>query len=680
MNMREIIKVFSKMRVSTILSSSAFVLLFLSSAVLTAKNKPSNDDDQPLDKLFTIIVTATRTERKETEVSTNVAVITKEEIEKYQPVDVMDLLRHVPGLTLNGFGSYKAFFSASFRGTRPSGRGSLVMLDGFEMNVPSNPISVLNIPLNNIERIEVVKTPASVLYGPNGIGGVINVITKKPTTNFEGKASVLYGSFDRIEPSVYTGGLLDNGLMYSLNYRYIDTNGFRENSFTKSHLITPQLEYTGENVSCSIFANINDNHAGTPGGLPLREYKDRPERSSHKHSDIEFLFLQLGVKLEWFIDDNSQVLMKTSCRNQDDTSIEDFGFVADYKRLNTWTAELNYKSNIDLFGMKNTLLAGFEFRNLHEGVELFPDDFWSQYFFEIVTKFNIHENIWGFYIQDEIRPIANLLINIGIRYDIISTDYRDRVNPLNSFDKTLYKLSPRIGFSYSISPSLNVFGNYTEGIRSIVSSRQALELNKNLDLEEEETYELGIRGSLLGFIDYSIAGFYNITKEMVVDTNPFVIDNAGRAYSKGTELSINMNFPFGFYTNLDFTHQRAKFERFNKGSDSFAGNRVPLVPENIVGINIGWYNERFGNVNWSTRYIDDKYISSDNTSKIDDYTIVDLKYSKSFQSSELSLSVNNLFDEEYAELGLTGGSLYASGPFVHPGDGRALFVSIKYKW
>ncbi len=671
---------FYKRRIFTLLSLSTFVLLFLSSLVLAAINKPSNDNDKSLSTLDTIIVTATRTKRKETEVSTNIAVITEEEIENYQPVDVMDLLRHVPGLTLNGSGSHKAVFSASFRGTRPSVRGILIMLDGFEMNVPSNPISVLNIPLNNIERIEVVKTPASVLYGPNGIGGVINIITKKPTTSFEGKVSMLYGSFDHIEPSVYTGGLLDNGLMYSVNYRYIGTNGFRENSFTKSHLITPQLEYTGENISFSIFANINDNRAGTPGGLPFNEYKNHPERSLHKHSDIDYLFLHVGTKLEWFIDDDSQVLVKTSYRNQDDTILEDFGFVGNYKRLNTWTAELNYKSNIDLFGIKNTLLAGFEFRNLHEGIELFPDDFWSQFFWEIVTKYNIHENIWGFYIQDEIRPIANLLINIGIRYDIVSTDYRDRVSPFNSFDKTLYKLSPRIGFTYSISPSLNVFGNYTEGIRSIVSSRQALELSENLNLEEEETYELGIRGSLLGYIDYSIAGFYNITKEMVVDTSPFVIDNAGRAHSKGTEFSINMNFPFGFYTNLNFTHQRAKFERFNTGSDSFAGNRIPLVPENIIGTNIGWYNERFGNVNWSTRYVDDKYIGSDNTSKIDDYTIVDLKYTKAFQSSEFSLSVNNLFDEEYAQVGLTGGSLYASGPFVHPGDGRAFFVSLKYKW
>lgn len=670
---------FHNIRVIGALSFITIMLLSTPSFTASAaENK--NRGKKPSFQLDEVVVTATKTERKETEVSTNVAVITEDEIETYQPVDVMDLLRHVPGLTLNGSGSHKAIFSASFRGIRPTVRGILVLLDGFETNVPSNLISVLNIPLNNIDRIEVVKTPASVLYGPNGIGGVINVITKKPAAHFEGKASMLYGSFDRAEPSVYAGGLLDNGLMYSLNYRYIDTNGFRENSFTRSHLVTPQLEYTGENFNFSIFANVNDTHAGIPGGLPLDEYKDRPERSLHKHTGIDYLFLNSGTKLEWFINDDSQVRLKTSYRNQNDTPFEDFGYVADYNYLNTWTAELNYQLNVDLFGLKNTFLTGLEYRYLHEGVEVYPDDYWRQFFWALLTKFNIYENMWGFYVQDEIRPTENLLVNIGIRYDIISTDYKDRVTPSNSFDKTQNKFSPRIGFTYSVSPSLNVFGNYTEGIRSIVSSRQALELRENLDLEEEETCELGLRGVFFNSLHYSIAGFYNVTKEMVVDTSPFVIDNAGRAISKGTELSVNMDLPFGFYTNLNYTYQRARFKRFNKDTGSLAGNHLPLIPENIIGINIGWHNGRYGNIDWSTRYVDDKYIDSDNDSIIDDYTIVDLKYTKSFKVFEFSLAANNLFDEEYAESGFSSGGLYASGPVVHPGDGRAFFASMTYRW
>ncbi|ODS33367.1 MAG: TonB-dependent receptor [Candidatus Scalindua rubra] len=621
-------KKFYRKRIIGVLRVIAFIILLpFSPIILSAENEDYKKDEELSFQLDEVIVTATKTGRKETEIISNVAVITEEEIEKYQPSDVTDLLRHVPGLTLEGFGSHKAVFGASFRGVKPTIRGILVMLDGYEMNVPSNPISVLNIPLNNIKRIEVIKTPASVLYGPTGVGGVINIITKKPTTALEGNGSILYGSFDRIEPAIYSGGLLDNGIMYGINYRYIDTNGFRDNGFTRSHLITSRLEYIGDNVNFEILVNVNEFDAGTPGGLPINEYKDRPERTFQKDTRFDQLFLSIGTKLEWSIDENSLVRLKTSYRDADGTSFEDFGFIGDWDHLNTGTAEANYQLNINLFGIKNTFLAGFEYRNLHEGVKLTPDDFWIQSVSSL-TKLNIDEDTWGFYLQDEISPIKNLLINLGVRYDIISTDYKDRVLLSNSFDKTQNKLSPRVGFTYSISPSFNVFGNYTEGIRSIVSSRQALELRENLDIEKVENYELGIRGSLFGFVNYSIAGFYIISKDKVIDTSPFEIQRADRAKSKGTEMSINMNLPYGFYTNLDYTYQHAKFERFKTKTNSFDGNRVPLVPENIIGTSIGWHKERYGNIDLSIRYVDDKYIDSANDFKIDDYTVVDLKYTK----------------------------------------------------
>jgi TonB-dependent siderophore receptor len=656
------------------------IILLLSPPIISATENKHGNKEKPTFQLKEVIVTATKTERKETETTSNVAVITEEEIEKYQPTDVMDLLRHVSGLTLSGFGGEKARFAAGFRGMQPTIRGILVMLDGYEMNAPTNPISPLNIPLNNIERIEIIKNPSSVLYGPKGIGGVINVITKKPSTDFEGKASFLYGSFDRIEPAIFSGGLLDNGITNSLNYRYLDTNGFRENNFTRSHLITPRFEYIGDNTDFEVLVNVNEFDTGSPGGLPLNEYKDHPEKSFQKNSTIDYLFSSIGTKLEWSVDKNSLVRLKSSYRNQDDTTIEDFGFVVDYDHLNIWTAEVNYQRNVNVSGIKNTFLLGVEYRDISEGVEISPDDFWRQ-FFSSFTKLNIDEDTWGFYLQDEISLTENLLINIGIRYDIISTDYRDRVSSSNSFDKINNKLNPRIGFSYSVSPSFNIFGNYTEGIRPIVSSRQALELKKNIDPEKEESFELGLRGSLFDFVDYNIAGFYIISKDKIIDTSPFEIQNAGKAKSKGTEISINMDLPYGFYTNLDYTYQHAKFERFKTDTSSFDGNRVPLVPENILGTNIGWHNKRYGNINCSIRYVDDKYIDSANDLKIDDYMLVDLKYSNKFKQFEFNLAVNNLFDKAYAEFGATNGGLYVSGvPVVFPGDGQAFFFSVSYEF
>ncbi|MCI5129238.1 MAG: hypothetical protein D3907_12255, partial [Candidatus Electrothrix sp. AUS3] len=216
-----------------------------------------------------VVVTATKTERELKDVSTNMVVLTEKDIEQYQPTDTMDLLRHVPGLVLNGMGSSKASFYAGSRGIQPSSRGMLIMMDGVEMNDPSNYIAVSNVPLEAVERIEIVKTPASVLYGPAAVGGVINIITKKPGKAMQADASLGYGSFDRKEVSANLSGLLDNGFSYGLNYRGLDTDGYRANSQRSQHAFTPRIGYFSEAVEFDLFANIVDAEYGFPGGLPL---------------------------------------------------------------------------------------------------------------------------------------------------------------------------------------------------------------------------------------------------------------------------------------------------------------------------------------------------------------------------------------------------------------------------
>ncbi len=106
-------------------------------------------------QLDEIVVTATKTDRKIHEVPTNIAVITEDDIERIQPNDVMEPLRHVPGLVLNSLGGVETTFYASSRGASPSSRGMPLMIDGVEVNEPTNYITTLNIPLDSIERIEV---------------------------------------------------------------------------------------------------------------------------------------------------------------------------------------------------------------------------------------------------------------------------------------------------------------------------------------------------------------------------------------------------------------------------------------------------------------------------------------------------------------------------------------------
>lgn len=196
----------------------------------------AEEKDEGVFKLEEIVVTATKTERKLKDISTDITVITEEDIEKYEPRKLADLLRQVPGLNLMQGPS--GYFVGS-RGNAPGAKGIVFMMDGIEMNTPTNWLNMDQIPVNNIERIEIVKTPSSAMYGPIGVGGIINVITKKPEKKFESKVSATYGSYDRKESTVNFGGLLDNGFTYGLNYWYLDRDGYRHRDWFQQHIITP---------------------------------------------------------------------------------------------------------------------------------------------------------------------------------------------------------------------------------------------------------------------------------------------------------------------------------------------------------------------------------------------------------------------------------------------------------
>ena len=136
---------------STVISAAAMT------AVLTIMNGPSAAQEQA-HTMNEIVVTATKTEREVKEIPTNVAVLTEKDIEQIQPTDTMDLLRHVPGLVLNGMGSSKASHYAGVRGMQPSSRGMLLLMDWIEMNDPSNYLSVSTIPLDSSSRATTTRS------------------------------------------------------------------------------------------------------------------------------------------------------------------------------------------------------------------------------------------------------------------------------------------------------------------------------------------------------------------------------------------------------------------------------------------------------------------------------------------------------------------------------------------
>lgn len=181
-------------------------------------------DDAYLSRLETVTVTATRTERSVEESLASVTVIDRDEIERRQAQSVQEVLRGVPGLSIANNGGLGKSTSVFLRGTE-SGH-VLVLIDGVRAGSATIGITAFqDIPIDQIERIEIVRGPRSSLYGSEAIGGVIQIFTRKGGEGFKP-----YLSFGAGSHSMYkaTGGVSggNDRAWYSLNGSRLETRGF----------------------------------------------------------------------------------------------------------------------------------------------------------------------------------------------------------------------------------------------------------------------------------------------------------------------------------------------------------------------------------------------------------------------------------------------------------------------
>lgn len=204
------------------------VTAIIISSQLTAQSSQQQEDSSKT--LNRVVITATKYPVKQSNTGKLVSVVTREQIEKSVGKDLAQVLNEQTGLTVSGSssnpGKDKSIF---FRGA--SSNYTLLLLDGIPLNDPSGTggtFDIRLIPLEQIERIEILKGSQSTLYGSNAIAGVINIISKKPTSpQTTGNALLSYGSYNTFKANANIGRKT-KVIEYNLSYEYLDTKGISE--------------------------------------------------------------------------------------------------------------------------------------------------------------------------------------------------------------------------------------------------------------------------------------------------------------------------------------------------------------------------------------------------------------------------------------------------------------------
>lgn len=188
----------------------------LSSAVINAYAIPYEDQ---------MVVTATRMAQPETKTLANVSVITYQDILDLQPHNTLDLFKQIPGISMVQSGGRNQTASIFIRGSNNS--HALVLIDGVRVGSSTLGETQINqIPLAMIERIEVVKSPASSAYGSDAMGGIIQIFTKKPGQERNQTLSLTVGEQNTLDGNYSTSGPITNNASYSITIGYESTDGF----------------------------------------------------------------------------------------------------------------------------------------------------------------------------------------------------------------------------------------------------------------------------------------------------------------------------------------------------------------------------------------------------------------------------------------------------------------------
>ena len=202
------------------------------------------DEQQAAYKLEDVVISATKMETDISKSPTNVNIITKEDIEKYEARDITDLLKQVPGLKISGLGyGSPSIGSFSTRGSEPDIRGVKIMVNGIDWSKGSGMFSPPRVPVDDIERIEIIKTP-SAMFGDQGSGGVINIITRISDKPLEAKAGLGFGSYGAEKYFSVLNGRKNN-TEYLIDANLTKTDGYQDN---QQGLIRPERSFS---ILCS---------------------------------------------------------------------------------------------------------------------------------------------------------------------------------------------------------------------------------------------------------------------------------------------------------------------------------------------------------------------------------------------------------------------------------------------
>jgi outer membrane receptor protein involved in Fe transport len=654
------------------------------------------------EQLEHIIVTATQQPRSSLDLPINSSVITTEDLEIVQHIHINEAFQRVPGAWIsrgNGQESLTALRSPVLTGAGSCGAFYMAQ-DGISLRAPGfcNVNQLFDANTEQAQRIEVLKGPATALYGSGAMHGVINIISPAPSDELEHRLSVEGGPHDYYRGKyLYSNTFDKHGLLVAANAT--SDGGYKRSSGYDQQKVTLRHQYQGQGfTSDTIFAgtNLDQDTAGFITGYEA--YKDSDKKKENPNPDAyrDADSLHLQSTFDIAVDEFDKLTITPYWRDNDMEFLQHF--------LPWQSTEKNGQES---YGIAAKLYNTGTWLDIVSGVDFEYTDAWLKETQEEPFSPNQPQGVHYDYQVDAILAAGwtqlnwdlarDLNFSAGARFEYSEYDYDNRTGdgpacgpeatncrfyrpPDREDDFNNWSLNAGLLYDYRAGHA--IYLKLSRGFRA----PQATELYRlqggqeraDLDSEELNSVELGWRG-VSGEFQYDIGAYYMEKDEVIFqDANRRNISGASTRHY-GVDTSLRWRFARNFDFALDATYARHEYDSdidLLGSSGNINGNDIDTAPELFGSVRLGWDVLPAWRAELEWVNMDEYYLEPDNRHEYDGHDLLNLRVTGQL-TDRLSVGLRglNLTDEDYAERADFGFGRYRY--FV--GEERALYVQLEYQ-
>lgn len=637
-------------------------------------------------------------------------ITTGEDIRARGDLAIVDAVSRSPGITNDGNPGNPGNAGLSFAVRGFNGQGSVLQLyDGVRLFPNNGSISFPTDPWN-VERIEVLSGPASVLFGQGAIGGVVNVIPRSPNPDrFVFDAEAGYGSQDSWRIAAGVGGPISDTLSFRGDVSYRQSDGFVDRGDSDTVALSAALRFApNDDLTFTLrndYGNTNPSqYFGTPLIAGVLDRSIRRENYNVGDATMRFRDNRLALATEWNVSDDISIAnttywltsnrkwrnLETYCWIAADGNCpngvgfgtpgtiyraDNFGIIHD---VNQYGSQGHVAFKHTLGNMANSLLVGADVSRVtlnysHQFASVYQEDevpitgFDPGLFLDTVgllPRYHTRTTSWAVFVEDRLEITNQFSLIGGLRheenkvgrwnwvYDAAGTQIIGDSPALNngaSAFKTLRSTTWRVGAVYQPSETLSLYAQYATAVDPLgtLTSFATSAAQFQLTYADGYQYEAGIKGLFLdGRGSFTLAAYRLVKQNLFSQT---VVGGAIDQVGQRSSQGIEASLDIDLPGGFGLS---ANGTVLDANFDSFTGfedKTPPGVPEASANLELRWTDGGRFSTGANLRYVGRRFTDNANDFRVPAYTVVDLGASYAF-TPNLALDVRfyNLFDETYA--------------------------------